>query len=81
MTVDELLDRLFAIKRDMDFSENRNDARRAYKLLKENNLDLKYEQNMYDKKILRKRLEANTQKAIEIAKIMIENNNYLQQHI
>ena len=53
MTVEELLDKLFAIKKDVNFAQNRNDARRAYKLLEENKLELEYEQNIFAENIFK----------------------------
>lgn len=53
MTVDDLLDRLFAIKKNVNFAKNRNDARRVYKLLEENKLELKYEQNIFTENVFK----------------------------
>ncbi len=53
MTAEELLDKLFKIKQNVNFAENRNDARRVYKLLEENKLDLEYEQNIFEENIFK----------------------------
>jgi hypothetical protein len=53
MTPELLLDKLRIIKSEVDFSTNRNDARKAYKLLKENEVQLKYEMNIYNENIFK----------------------------
>lgn len=53
MTAEELIDKLLAIKKNVNFAENRNDARRVYKLLKENKLELEYEQNIFIENIFK----------------------------
>ena len=52
MKAEEILKKLIDIKANTNFSENRNDARKAYKLLKENTIELQYEQNIFNENIL-----------------------------
>ena len=53
MTAEELIDKLLVIKKNVNFAENRNDARRVYKLLEENKLELEYEQNIFAENIFK----------------------------
>lgn len=53
MTAKILLEKLVEIKKSVDFSNNRNDARKAYKLLKENEIELEYELNIYNENIFK----------------------------
>jgi hypothetical protein len=53
MIEEELIDKLLVIKKNVNFAENRNDARRVYKLLEENKLELEYEQNIFAENIFK----------------------------
>jgi len=48
---EEILKKLIYIKVNTNFSENRNDARMAYKLLKENTIELRYEKNLFNENL------------------------------
>ncbi|MBE7661507.1 hypothetical protein [Tenacibaculum finnmarkense] len=53
MIAEELIGKLLVIKKNVNFAENRNDARRVYKLLEENKLELEYEQNIFAENIFK----------------------------
>ena len=53
MSEEEILKKLKEIKSNVNFESNRNDARKVYKILKENNIELDYEQNIFNEMLFK----------------------------